>query len=227
MAEVQQLFSNPLGSQAMRDVRLVVASPSKLVIRGIVDLASTMDGVIVVASAPTPEALAAALAGCEPTVLIVDSGIMQTLRGLWRSEAPVRVLLLGIRPHLGIESSFVQQSACGYVNERDAASDIFDALEVIASCDLPQPLPGARRCEACPLRPTLKVPRLPLLDREYDVFLRIGRGQGTTLMANELGISVKTVETHRESIKRKLRLGTAHALSNAALEWRRGEIVFG
>ncbi len=186
-----------------------------------------MNDVIVVASATTPEALAAALAGREPSVLIVDSGMMQTLRALWRPEVTMRVLLLGIRPHLGIESSFVRQFGCGYVNERDAASDIFDALEIIASCDLPQPLPGARRCEACPLRPTLEVPRLPLSDREYDVFLRIGRGQGATLMANELGISVKTVETHRESIKRKLRLGTAHALSNAALAWRRGEIVFG
>jgi len=211
----------------MRDVRLVVASPSKLVIRGIVDLASTMDDVIVVASARTPEALAAVLVEREPTVLVVDSGMMQALRGLRNSELPMRVLLLGIQPHLGIESAFVQQFACGYVNERDAASDAFDALEVVASCDLSQPLPGSRRCEACPLRQTMEIPRLPLSDREYDVFLRIGRGQGTTLMASELGISVKTIETHRESIKRKLRLGTAYALSNAALAWRRGEIVFG
>lgn len=211
----------------MRDIRLVIASPSTLVIRGIIDLASTMDGVIVVASARTPEALLAVLADREPTVLLVDSSMLESLPGLWHSKSAMRVLLLGIRPYLGIESASVQQFACGYINERDAASDVFDALEVVASCDLPQPLSGAYRCETCPLRRTLQVPSLPLSDREYDVFLRIGRGQGTTLVASELGISVKTVESHRESIKRKLQLGSAHALSNAASAWRRGEIVFG
>jgi len=117
----------------------------------------------------------------------------------------------------------VSQFACGYFNERDATSDAFDALDLVTSCDLPQPLSGARRCETCPLRRSLNVPRLPLSDREYDIFLRIGRGQGTTLTASELGISVKTVETHRESIKRKLRLGSAHALLSAAVARRKGD----
>ena len=209
----------------MPDIRLVVASPNMLVIRGIVDLASTMQGVIVVASARAPESLASVLAMHQPEVLVVDADMIEAAHGLSLGALPMRVLLLGVRSHLGIEPAFIPQFACGYFNERDAASDVFDALQIVTGCDLPQPLPGAHRCGTSRLRQSLEVPRLPLSEREYDVFLRIGLGQGATVMAGELGISVKTIETHRESIKRKLQLGSARALNSAALAWRRGDDV--
>ena len=71
----------------------------------------------------------------------------------------------------------------------------------------------------------MSLPKLPLSEREYDIFERIGHGHGATRMASDLGISVKTIETHRESIKRKLRLDSAHALLGAALAWRKGEAI--
>ena len=59
----------------------------------------------------------------------------------------------------------------------------------------------------------MKLPVLGLSDREYQTFQGIGHGQGTQQIARELGVSVKTVETHRESIKRKLGLGSASAVA--------------
>ena len=51
-----------------------------------------------------------------------------------------------------------------------------------------------------------------LSDREFEVFQMIGHGVGPSEIAEKLGLSVKTVETHRERIKEKLnlaeRLGT-------------------
>jgi len=71
----------------------------------------------------------------------------------------------------------------------------------------------------------MKLPVLGPSDREYQIFPGIGHGQGTQQIARELGVSVKTVETHRESIKRKLGLGSASALAEAAAGWRRGDYV--
>jgi len=68
----------------------------------------------------------------------------------------------------------------------------------------------------------MKLPVLGLSDREYEIFQGIGHGQQ---IARELGVSVKTVETHCESIKRKLGLGSASALAEAAAGWRRGDYV--
>ncbi len=55
------------------------------------------------------------------------------------------------------------------------------------------------------------------------VFLMIGRGMGVAAIARELSLSVKTIETHRENIKRKLRLTSAPELLWAARNWLQGK----
>jgi hypothetical protein len=51
-----------------------------------------------------------------------------------------------------------------------------------------------------------------LSNRELQVFERIGRGLNTKEISDELKVSVKTVETHREGIKSKLPLGGHHPI---------------
>ena len=58
-----------------------------------------------------------------------------------------------------------------------------------------------------------------LSDREFHIFRRIGSGQGTTAIAHELGLSIKTIETHQSRIKEKLRLAGSVQLRNAAESW--------
>lgn len=58
-----------------------------------------------------------------------------------------------------------------------------------------------------------------LSDREIEVLTRIGNGMTTQQIAADLAISVKTVQTFRERIKRKLDLGSAAELSSAATRW--------
>jgi DNA-binding NarL/FixJ family response regulator len=58
-----------------------------------------------------------------------------------------------------------------------------------------------------------------LSDRELEVFGLIGEGLSTSQIAERLHLSVKTVETHREKIKRKLGLTTAGELVRHAVRW--------
>ena len=58
-----------------------------------------------------------------------------------------------------------------------------------------------------------------LSDRELEVFEMIGSGLGTRKIANRLCISIKTVETHRENIKRKLGIDNAPELARFAVAW--------
>lgn len=58
-----------------------------------------------------------------------------------------------------------------------------------------------------------------LSDREMTVFQLIGRGYSTARIAEELHLSVKTVETHRAHIKEKLNLADAAELSGYAGQW--------
>jgi DNA-binding NarL/FixJ family response regulator len=58
-----------------------------------------------------------------------------------------------------------------------------------------------------------------LSDRELEVFGLIGQGLSTSKIAERLHLSVKTVETHREKIKRKLQLATGGELVRHAVQW--------
>ena len=60
-----------------------------------------------------------------------------------------------------------------------------------------------------------------LSNRELEVFGLIGQGYKPREIAQQLNLSVKTVETHREHIKRKLSLENAAELTRAAIEWTR------
>lgn len=206
------------------DVTLMVASPSVLALHGGIALARTLDGVVVVTSARTPAELVHGLFEQRPAVLLVDASMIPPVSKLLGTDYwHPRVLVLGKRQHIGTQPAFGADCVCGYVNERDPSVDLAGYLQTVARC--PAPRAGSDICRTCPVQRTLQLPKLPLSEREYDVFVRIGNGQGVTRTAQELGVSAKTVESHRESIKRKLKLTSARALLDAATAWRYGQFV--
>jgi DNA-binding NarL/FixJ family response regulator len=56
-------------------------------------------------------------------------------------------------------------------------------------------------------------------DREFEIFQLVGQGVGTGEIAERLRLSIKTVETHRASIKKKLGVKTAVELVRYAVRW--------
>ena len=58
-----------------------------------------------------------------------------------------------------------------------------------------------------------------LSNRELQVFELIGEGRGTRDIAERLHLSMKTIDTHRENIKRKLGAPTGAELNRQAVEW--------
>jgi DNA-binding CsgD family transcriptional regulator len=68
--------------------------------------------------------------------------------------------------------------------------------------------------------PTPKTsPLVNLTDRELEVFRLIGEGHGTRQIADELHLSVKTIESYQAHIKEKLSLRNARELVQHAIEW--------
>ena len=63
------------------------------------------------------------------------------------------------------------------------------------------------------------------MHRMDTVFEMIGRSETSGSIARILGLSVKTVETYRDNIKRKLELESAAALAVAAFAWKRGDFL--
>jgi DNA-binding NarL/FixJ family response regulator len=67
--------------------------------------------------------------------------------------------------------------------------------------------------------PDATAPFERLTDREREVLALMGRGLGTREIAQQLSLSVKTVETHQARIKEKLGLTHVRELTRAAVNW--------
>jgi len=118
-----------------------------------------------------------------------------------------------------------EAGARAYVSKSDEAAELLAALEAIITN---RRFIGKLVSKALELnashKPNDRALRLlrNLSDREMHIFRRIGKGEGTTAIARELGISVKTVETHNAHIKEKLRLSGSTQLHRTAENWLRG-----
>jgi DNA-binding CsgD family transcriptional regulator len=67
--------------------------------------------------------------------------------------------------------------------------------------------------------PVGETPADCLSDRELEVFELLGQGLGTRQIAQRLHVSIKTIESHRERIKQKLKLANANELVQHATQW--------
>jgi DNA-binding NarL/FixJ family response regulator len=208
---------------------LMIGARSTLLEAGVVSLLADIPELVLVACANDPAGIIDSVVRHTPDVLLLDHGMtsdvhaLATKRGMDLTESGPRVLLISTRQHPGTESTCAADRACGFVREQSPLPQIRSALRTVGACGAPRIWQGP--CGSCPLRASIALPRLGLSDREYQVFDRIGRGHGTQQIALELGVSVKTVETHREGIKQKLRLESASALAESAGSWRRGDFA--
>lgn len=116
----------------------------------------------------------------------------------------------------------VRAGASGYVNKAEAAERFVEALRkvlrggIAVRDDLePRPWRDAARGGAGRRDPVQR-----LSNREMEVFAGYAAGRSSREIAGRLGVSVKTVETHRAPIKEKLGLGSGSELVAYAVRWK-------
>ena len=122
---------------------------------------------------------------------------------------------------LSVQRAF-KAGARGYVVTEDEATEVLHALERIAAGELYASGTVARGLLQMLASGLVETPRDTcgqLSDRELQVFRLIGTGLGTSRVASELQLSVKTIETHRQRIKQKLGLTNGTELTRRAAEW--------
>jgi DNA-binding NarL/FixJ family response regulator len=120
-----------------------------------------------------------------------------------------------------VERAF-QAGATAYISKIDEAIELSKALEaaIIGKTYLGKIVSDCLHTEVTSRLPnrTLKLLH-SLSDREFHIFRRIGAKQGASAIAQELSISIKTLETHQRRIKEKLNLSSGIQLHHAAESW--------
>ena len=134
------------------------------------------------------------------------------------------MLVLSMHDELIYAERLLAAGASGYIMKHAASDQLLIALrqvlngEVYLSESLASNL-GRARVEGTSGSATGADPIDRLSNRELQVLSLIGRGLSSREAAESLGLSVKTVETHRQSLKRKLNLVTNAQLLQYAINW--------
>lgn len=202
---------------------LVIATRSGLLEAGLQAVLRQVPELLVLSCANDASTAINLLRMHRPNVFVVDQELVGEIRALNRDTYRPRVLIISAMKHMGTEPACGSDCACGFIRDRAPIRHVRSALRIIGACASEQL--GGGYCASCPLRSSIGLPRLPLSEREYAVFERIGHGDANQQIAARFDRSVKTIETHRESIKRKLGLDSAAALNEAAVAWKRGEYL--
>lgn len=151
-----------------------------------------------------------------PDVLLVDIGLkdstgLELTRTLSQQYPDVRVLILSMYDNLEYVRSSIRAGARGYVLKDAPSREIIAAIAAIAAGGTFYSSDIARRLADQSLESHSLSPR------EVQILQMLARGLDSKAMARELDISVRTVETHRLSIRRKLNIDGSAALMKYAL----------
>jgi len=169
-----------------------------------------------------------AIRDLEPDVVIVDISLTQgdgleLVRDVHAHHPQLPMLVLSMHDELIYAERLLAAGACGYIMKHAASDQLLVALRRVLSGErylsesLAKNLGRLRSGGEAGAMSDDPIERLS--NRELQVLSLIGRGQSSREAADRLGLSVKTVETHRQSLKRKLNLATNAQLLQYAINW--------
>ncbi len=201
-------------------VRVVLADDHELVRSGLRALVEQVSGYEVVAEAGDGEALLAAIESKHPDLAIVDIqmpllGGIDALERIKRMDSPPKVLILSMHSADDYVLRAMRCGADGYLLKDAAASELGRALAALGrgerylSPKVSETLASvSHRLDETP--PSLS-------PRQREVLRLIARGRATKEIAFELGLSPKTVESHRAQIMERLGIRDIAGLVRYAL----------
>ena len=174
-----------------------------------------------------------AITSTRPDFLIVDISLngpdgLDLLKSIRVRFPNLPVLILSMHDESIYAERALRAGANGYIMKQEATEKVLIAVrqilnqkvyvsDRIANRMLQQYINGSANEAHSPIA--------ELSDRELEVFRLIGEGHSTRMIADELHLSVKTVESYQAHIKDKLSLKTGRELVQRAIEWNIGEGV--
>jgi len=196
------------------NTRILLVDDHELVRRGIRSLLENQPDFQVCAEAADGRLAVELAQSLQPDVIVMDIALpglngIEATRQIRRHVRNAKVLALSLHESEHFASEAMSAGAQGYVFKSDAAQEVVEAVKAIRNggCYLTRRLgPMAERLQ--PRRGSRRrVPRRGgMTRREIEVLQLLAEGHTNKSTGEQLGISIKTVETHRARLMKKLGL---------------------
>jgi DNA-binding NarL/FixJ family response regulator len=163
-----------------------------------------------------------------PDLAIVDISLktsdgLDLIKRIKLRNGQVRMLVWSMHNELLYAERSLRAGALGYVTKEQATDQIIQAIrqvlagQVYLSKAMTERL--LHRVVGMEGEKLAASPVQSLSDRELEILRLISRGVKTTAIAGQLHLSVKTIETYRDRIRRKLNLPDSYSLLRFAVQW--------
>ncbi|WP_019953813.1 response regulator transcription factor [Yoonia vestfoldensis] len=199
-------------------IRVVIVDDHPMVAEGIQSILESYADISVVATLNDGQAAVDSVVRLNPDVILLDVN-MPGLSGLHAAEMildlrpQTRVVILSMHDSPEYIRAALSHGARGYILKDVPTDEIRTAIDVVMRGE-EYLCTGAK----VSLQRHPRDGREPLTGREQTILLALAQGKSNKDVALALDISVRTVETHRNNIKRKLGISSTAGLTRYALE---------
>lgn len=206
------------------DVTIVVADDHRLVREGIRRLLESRSGFEVVGEASNGEDAEALILERQPRVALLDVGMpgisgIEVTRRIRQAGVPTRVVVLSMNGSREVVGAALRAGASAYVVKDASPQDLFEAVDAACSGSiyLSPPLSSSAATAPEPSGADTGCGVEVLTGREREVLRLIADGYSSKGIAALLGVSYKTVETHRTNLMDKLGIHKVSGLVRLAI----------
>jgi len=214
-------------SSATMKSRVLVVDDHPIVRQGLTLLINRESDLTVCGEAEDAHTAMQSLTSTRPDILVVDISLngpdgLDLLKNVRSRHPDLPVLILSMHDESIYAERALRAGAQGYIMKQEATEKVLVALRRILSREIYVSERIANRMLHRYIgNPSASKPSsiADLTDRELEVFRIIGEGHSTRQIAEELHISVKTVESYQSHIKEKLSLRSARELVQHAIQW--------
>lgn len=212
--------------------KILLVDDHAVVRYGIAQLINRQSDMMVCGEEEDASKALSAIAKLKPDLVIADISLkessgLELMRNIKAQYPGLRVLVVSVHDESIYAEIAFRAGALGYLMKEEALEKILTAIrrvldgaiyvsDTLAAKMLQQQVRGQTDIKESPVK--------GLSDRELEVFQLIGQWKKTREIADELHLSIKTIEYYREQIKHKLNLRNAAELTQYATSWVQREI---
>jgi DNA-binding NarL/FixJ family response regulator len=208
--------------------RILIVDDHAVLREGLVAQINNEPDLMVCGEAETAHAAMAAAERLAPDLVLADITLpgrngLELIRDLRSVRPSLPVLVLSMHDESPFAERVLRAGGRGYISKQQSGGQLIKAIRLVLrgqiylSEEVSTRLLGSFTGKSG--RPKTLSPVELLTDRELEVFNLIGQAKETKEISRRLGMSAKTVEAHRASIKRKLKLKTGPELTRHAVLW--------
>jgi two-component system, NarL family, invasion response regulator UvrY len=190
-------------------IRVMLVDDHAVVRTGFRLLLQSQAELSVVAEAESGEAACQKYMELTPDVVVMDlampgMGGLEALRRIRARHAQARILALSAHDDPMHARRALQEGALGFLSKRSAPETLIEAVTTVAAGRRYLDGSLAQKLALAEIEGAAKSPIDRLSEREFEVFIRLARGETVQRIADDLKLAASTVGTHLYNIKQKL-----------------------